>query len=668
MDQIKEEMKIDSRHTKLGLNSSCIDGYQLLNKEKKGGGIPHTIGSGGSGIVYRARQYLYDTAYVDRAVKFFMYNDEILANDPGKKPISEGDFKSEIGNITSFNHESLIRVIGAGMHNCSAGETPYIIMDYIEGTTLKDIIEPQTKYDIAARDYITDDPDIMLDLLLEVAYAIKHMHDKNYAHCDIAPKNIFIKFDSDGIKPVVGDLGISKLFTNTSKRRTRIIGSRKWMPGKAEKFYDQEVDYDVFSSLQPYWDVYSFSKSGLKALEIFGGKEPRSWFGSLKQDFNKASDENNEWDINALIERLEFLKPIHREVAKVQELSMGVGSGRRKMMPVEALTTTKRLHNLVRHPALLRLSFVPQITTANQILPGANHTRYEHMLGVTETMRRYLISLLDESEFLKHLTTVKIEVALLATALSSATRFPLSNVIHELRSKDKGLFKDFSKHSLYLEVLRIEDNGGVALKDYIRSEFPNVKVSSLVSILCAEFDKFDDADHLIYSLLNNSLDVRVIDFVRRDAHHLGIISGDSFQIDEILPHVTIHQHKLALKIQGVSIAEQIILLRYWLFSRAYWNQPNRTFCAMVRTIFIKLHRQVGFVNDLRANILNFDQRGIIEFLREQSHKFELLEHVDLANRLLGREHTLFKILFEAVKIDETLGDHFNKLQNLNVSD
>lgn len=654
----------DTRHGQLSLSTNSLSGYLLLDINGAAEEEPFVIGKGGSGIVYKARQQLYQSAYVDRAVKFFIYEDSILTNFPDREPISEEDFISEIGNITTFNHQSLIRVIDAGYHMCDAGKIPYIISDFIEGTTLKHVIDPVSELDRSINKCFIEDPDLVLDFLLDVAYAIKHIHEHKYAHCDIAPKNIFIQFSGENIKPILGDLGISKPINSEKKSKTRIIGSRSWMPQEAIALYDKEVDYKTFSKLQPYWDIYSFSKTGLVFLEIFGGKKPRSWFISLEKDFQAACSDKDCLDIDGLIERIEFLKPIHREVAKVQELSMGVGSGRRKMMPVEALTTTKRLHDLVRHPGLLRLSFVPQLTTANQILPGANHTRYEHTLGVIETMRRYLLSLLDESEFLQHLSTKKIETALLVAALSCATRFPLSNVLHEIKDKESRFYKDFSKHSFYMEVLRIEDSSGVALKDYIRQEYPNVAVSDLVAILCHEEEKFDDADQLIYSLLNNSLDVRVIDFVRRDSHHLGTISGDSFEIDEILPHVTIHDHKLALKIQGVSIAEQIVLLRYWLFSRVYWNQPNRTFCAMARMVFSELHGIDAFAKDLRANVLQLDQRGMVEFLIDQCEKHYLPELSDLSMRLLGREHLLFRVLFETNRVNRDLDGAFEKLQLL----
>ncbi len=652
----------DTRHKQLNLLADSLNGYVLQNDDSHN---LSPIGKGGSGIVYKARQKFHGETYVDRAIKFFIYEDKILEADSDKKPISEEDFISEIANITKFNHQSLIKVVDAGIHDCDAGKVPYLVTDFIPGPTLEEVIEGESGEEIRQR--FLEDLDLILDFLLDIARGIKHIHDRGYAHCDIAPKNVFIQLQGDSICPILGDLGIARSMKKEAGITIRIVGSRKWMSPEAEKYCDKEVDYSVFSLLQPHWDIYSFARTGLKLLEIFGEEKPRSWHASLQNDLEKACEKSEPISIDNLIDRVEFLKPINREVAKIPELSMGVGSGRRKMMPVEALTTSKRLNQLIQHPALLRLAFVPQLTTASQVFSGANHTRYEHMLGVVETMRRYLLSLLDESEFLLHLSSEKIELALLASALSCATRFPLSNVVHEIRYKDNRLFSDFSKHSLYKEMMHIKDSEGQTFQDFIRSEFRNVGISDVLKVLCAETDKFDDADKLIDSLLNNSLDVRVIDFVRRDSHHLGVNSGDSFSIEEILPHVTIHKHRLALKIEGVSVAEQIILLRYWLFSRVYWNQPNRIFCAMARVVLLELYSQDGFAETFRKEVLSLDQRGMIDCLVAACEKYELEKHKDIAARLYGREHNLYKGLFNSSRVDYVFSlDLFDNLENISV--
>jgi len=644
----------DTRQERLELGRSPISGYEFDEVDENG--VPKPVGAGGSGIVFKARQNLHEAAYVDRAVKFFIYRDDIakMTLHRVNGPVSDEDFVSEIANISNFNHQSLIRVVDAGFYKTADGKIPYIVTDFIEGPTLKQVIEGSETSPVVSevKAKLLDDPDLVLEILLDIAYAISHIHSRKFAHCDIAPKNVFIQYDGK-VRPILGDLGISKSIEPLTKReKVFVAGSKSWMPEEAIEYINKEIPHNKFIELQPFWDLYGFAKTALSLLSIYGDNRPRSWFEPLIKALECTQINDRYTTIDKLIERIEFLKPVYREVAKVPELSMGVGAGIQKMMPVEALTTTKRLHKLTRHPAILRLSKVPQLTTATHILPGASHTRYEHTLGVTENMRRYLLALLDESEFLEHLNIEKIETALIAAVFSSSTRFPLSNIIHEIKDKDQSKYKGLSKSFLLKDVLKIKDHDSNDVQRFIEKNYPNVDVENVMRIVGGRKNEFDDEDKLIFSLLNSSLDVRVIDFVRRDAHHLGIISGDSFKLDEILPHLTVYDHKLSLKITGVSVAEQIISLRYWLFSRVYWNRPNRTFCAMATHLLRSLELHPGFTESLKNVVLELDQRGMLEFLVEKSKEEKDPILIDLSERLLGDEHRLYKVLLEINQSDD----------------
>ena len=613
------------------------------------------IGGGGSGIVYRAVQDLHGLASADRAVKFFIYRDDIAEYTHHKHsgPISREDFVAEIGNITSFNHQSLIRVIDAGIYRVDGSDVPYIVTDFVNGPTLKDVINGADYFNaVDIRKKFSENPDLVIEFLISLAEAINHIHRRNFSHCDIAPKNVFISVDDGRISPVLGDLGISKPLSKKYHRKTVFIaGSRDWVPPCVAERLNQEVPYDEFVTFQPYWDIYSFSRTGIDFLSCIKNVESRSWYEALCACFMRGMTHGGYVGMDEIIERLEFLRPLNRRVANIPELSSGVGLGVIKMMPVEALKATKRIDALVRHPAIARLLDVPQLTASNQILPGASHTRYEHALGTIETMRRYLLSLLDEREFLEHLSAQKIEVALVCSALLSSTRFPISNVIHEIRDKHKDLFLGLSKRELIRRVFLEVNGDGQSLSSLISRDFPNVPIENVIRILSRGVEDFDDADHLIFSLLHSSLDVRVVDFVRRDAHHLGIISGDTFSLDDILPHVTVHEHRLSLKGTGVSVAEQILSLRYWLFGRAYWNRPNRSFCAMARHLLMRLHDCPDFVELLGESVLRFDQRHMLEFIYDSAKKTSSPELVDIAERLLGKKR-IFGTIFEINRDDD----------------
>ena len=202
--------------------------------------------------------------------------------------------------------------------------------------------------------------------------------------------------------------------------------------------------------------------------------------------------------------------------------------------------------------------------------------------------------------------------------LSNITRFPFSNIVHEIRQKNRQELGDFSKENLLTEILQLEDGDGRSLEARVTSLFPRVDVNRMRDVLLGRTANFDDEDYLIWSLLNSSLDARVIDFVRRDSLHIGLVKGDAFDIDTLLPHLTIYNHRLALRSTGVSVAEEIIALRYWLFNRVYWNRPNRGYCAMVRHLLLGLGTVDGFQARLRACVLTVSERELLQFLNTES--------------------------------------------------
>lgn len=642
-------------------SGDLVKNFRFQSSDESSSNEIKAVGEGGSGIVFLASQELYDSIRVPRAVKFFIYRDDIqeLTKHKNAGPISKNDFLAEIENIASLSHENLLKVVDAGIYLKDGFEIPYLVSEYIDGPTLLQVVEAACEAGNTLNKKLQNNPTLILELLLRVAFGIKHLHDRGFLHCDIAPKNIFLR-SNDLLAPVLGDLGIAKTEPKNGSK-VFIAGTKSYMPDDVLKYLNTEISWKKFKQLQPNWDLFAFGKTVESVLSILTDQEKPPWYRPLLSmvEAKKYSS------INEVIERIEFLLPMQREVANIPELSASIAGKSRKLMPVEALAASRRVQHVIRHPALTRLGLVPQITAAEKIFPGAVHTRYEHSLGVMETVRRYLIALLNQDEFLEHLNVPKIETALVSGLLYNVTRFPLSNIVHEIKSKDSAAFSDFSRTSLLPEISRIKNTKGVSLKNLIERYFPSIRFDDVSRILTGDRPAFSDEDHFIYSLLNSSLDARVVDFVRRDSHHLGIVKGDSFDLDELLPHLTVHQHKLALRSTGVSVAEQIISLRYWLFQRVYWSRPNRVFCTMLKEVLLTLSSNVSFVKSLRAKILNCEQRELIKFLRRQAQINNETAAQNICELLLNPDQELYRIAFDvSTAEDSTIKSAWERLSKM----
>lgn len=612
-----------------------------LDKTSK---VVKPIGEGGSGVVFLVDQVLHQSVSIKRAMKFFIYSDdnaELSAHKP-TGPISTKDFLSEIVNISSVSHENVIKVIDAGFYEKDNVSIPFIVTEYIQGPTLRNAIKDEHN---SVNKQIKDSPSNILDILLKIGHGLLHLHNKGFAHCDIAPKNIFLN-ETENYKPVIGDLGIAKNI-KTVRESVFIAGSKDYMPPEAILHLNKVVDWNVFKNLHPRWDVYAFARTGIELLSVIDSLEGNfPWKAPLLTALNESTKGTRYSQLDELVERIEFLHPVNREVANVPELSLRVAGSPRKLMPVEPLSTTKRVRKLIQHPAIIRLAKVNQITTAYQVFPGATHTRYEHSLGVMETIKRYIHALLDQEEFLEHLSSKKIETALLCGLLWNITRFPFSNIIHEIKNTNREILSRFSRESLLEKIFILKDYKERTLPDFIEEKFPSVSMDNLLNILKGEKDQFDNEDRMIFSLLNSSLDARVLDFVRRDSLHLGITIGDTFNLDDLLPHLCIKDHKLALRMTGVSIAEQIISLRYWLYNRIYWCRPNRIFVSMVRYLLVELLKNKNFVKQFEEKILTYTDRGLLRFLNREAIKSNNVKYISVSELLVKEQQELYWLIYD----------------------
>jgi serine/threonine-protein kinase len=150
--------------------------------------VERTLGAGGCGLVYGARQL--DTGAL-AAIK-------VLRAEMAQVPTAVPRFVREIEALSRIAHENIVRVHDVG--ECAPG-IPYYVMDLLEGMTLRDLLAVHQRLS----------PREALALLTQVAAALHCAHEQGIIHRDIKASNVFVS-QLDG-KPVVRllDFGIAKL-------------------------------------------------------------------------------------------------------------------------------------------------------------------------------------------------------------------------------------------------------------------------------------------------------------------------------------------------------------------------------------------------------------------------------------------------------------------------
>jgi HD superfamily phosphohydrolase len=128
-------------------------------------------------------------------------------------------------------------------------------------------------------------------------------------------------------------------------------------------------------------------------------------------------------------------------------------------------------------------------------------------------------------------------------------------------------------------------------------------------------------EKFVHFVLNSSIDARVVDYLRRDSLHLGISAGNVFDLGDLLPHVVFDRGRLLLRSTGMSVVEEIVSLRYWLFNRIYWNRPNRALIAMIRHVLVELieHSGDAFEDGLRGHVLHFSEDAMLSYLADMAN-------------------------------------------------
>jgi serine/threonine-protein kinase len=157
------------------------------------------LGRGGMGAVYRVRHLGLEKQF---ALKL------ILPSVTIRKRFLE-EFQSEARVLGRLKHNNIVEVTDYGL-DARDGGTPYLVMEYLDGSTLKARL--QESGPLATGD--------LLPLLDQVARAIDYAHGQGILHCDIKPANVFLHHPA-GHAPIVKilDFGLALLFRTRESER-----------------------------------------------------------------------------------------------------------------------------------------------------------------------------------------------------------------------------------------------------------------------------------------------------------------------------------------------------------------------------------------------------------------------------------------------------------------
>ncbi|MBC8351901.1 MAG: SUMF1/EgtB/PvdO family nonheme iron enzyme [Planctomycetes bacterium] len=252
------------------------------------------IALGGMGAVYKSRQ-----RKLDRAVAL-----KILPPQQASDPERQERFERECRTLAKLNHPNIVTIYNAGR----VEGFPYLIMEYIEGASLRELLVEGSP-----------SAEEVLRLIPQICAAMQYAHDSGIVHRDIKPENILVDVNGNA---KVADFGIAKLATEPESDSITLTETGVRM-GTARYMAPEQVADTA--GVDHRADIYSL---GIMFYEMLTGRLPTAdWKApSLETDIDKRIDQVIQRSIKeAPEERYQQAQEVHHELEQISSAAPQAG-------------------------------------------------------------------------------------------------------------------------------------------------------------------------------------------------------------------------------------------------------------------------------------------------------------------------------------------------------
>lgn len=307
--------------------------------------------------------------------------------------------------------------------------------------------------------------------------------------------------------------------------------------------------------------------------------------------------------------------------------------------------------DLIATPEMQRLRRIKQLGATNLTFHGAEHSRFNHSLGVYEIVRRIIKKMETKSEW----NPDERLVCLCAALLHDLGHGPFSHSFEKVFALD---------HEYFTGKIILGNTGVNKVLTRVGSDFP-LKVANVINKTYE--------DKLVVSLISSQIDADRMDYLLRDAFYTGVSYGN-FDMERILRVMRPTEERIVIKSTGMHAIEDYIMSRYQMYWQVYFHPVTRSAEVILTKIFHRVkhlyesnyqfkEEPVLLKNIFKRNIAVEDYLALDEsvvyyyFQRWQYEEDSILR--DLAERFVNRR------LFKYKEFDfESHLDIFTELQTL----
>jgi len=309
-----------------------------------------------------------------------------------------------------------------------------------------------------------------------------------------------------------------------------------------------------------------------------------------------------------------------------------------------------------------RLRYIRQLSTTYLLYPSANHSRFEHSLGVMELASRVFDTITNPDNLHKDIKDLIPEihdedakrywrrVLRMAALCHDIGHLPFSH-----GAESELLPKDWDHERITKELILSPE-----MKKIWSSIKPPLTPDDIAKLAIGPkkliTDPFTDWEAILSEIIvGNAFGVDRMDYLLRDSHHIGVAYGrfDHYRLIDTLrilpmppegPQEKGQSKETTLGIEqgGLQSAESLLLARYFMFSQVYYHRVRRIYDIHLRD-FLKAWLPGGFFPINISAFLEISDNQVLSAMYDACMNRAKPGH-DAAKRIIERSH--FKRIYE----------------------
>ena len=317
--------------------------------------LGETLGYGGMSEVHRGRDVRLGR---DVAIK-------VLRADLARDPQFQHRFRREAQNAAALNHPAIVAVYDTGETGSDYGPLPYIVMEFVDGRTLRDIVKLDGPMDEQRA----------METMADVCAALDFSHRNGIIHRDVKPANVMIN-NAGSVK--VMDFGIARALADGQgvTQTAAVVGTAQYLSPEQARGEQVDARSDVYAAGCVLYEL-------ITGVPPFTGDSPVAVaYQHVREDPTPPSQANPEVSaaLDAVVLKAMSKNPANRyqSAAEMRTDLVRVLSGQRQMAPA-VMTDADRD---------LMLDSGPTVALRTMRPTRADRRRSEDLAGPSAEQRR----------------------------------------------------------------------------------------------------------------------------------------------------------------------------------------------------------------------------------------------------------------------------------------